>query len=110
VCDDGPAGPLRVSVAFSPRAGVVDEVALQLPGGATVGDALAASGLQARHPQVDLAVLPAGVWGALCERSQRLRDRDRVELYRALQVDPKEARRRRQALQRGKVRAAARSG
>ncbi|HEY4066712.1 MAG TPA: RnfH family protein [Burkholderiaceae bacterium] len=91
---------LRVSVVFSPRAGEVDEVELRLPAGATVADALSASGMQARHPAHDLAALPVGLWGAFCERGDVLRDRDRVELYRPLRVDPKEARRQRQAAQR----------
>jgi putative ubiquitin-RnfH superfamily antitoxin RatB of RatAB toxin-antitoxin module len=92
---------VRVGVVFSPRAGELDEVELLLNPGATVGDALAASGLQARHPEVDLSALAAGIWGALCERGDVLRDRDRVELYRPLRVDPKEARRQRQQVQRG---------
>lgn len=96
---DGDAGPLRISVAYSPRAGEVDEVNLRLEPGATVADALRASGLQARHPGVALDSLPVGVWGAFCRRDDLLRDRDRVELYRPLQVDPKEARRRRQRAQ-----------
>jgi putative ubiquitin-RnfH superfamily antitoxin RatB of RatAB toxin-antitoxin module len=95
----GPA-ELHVSVVFSPRAGEVDAVDLLLPAGATVADALAASGMQARHPGHDLAALPVGLWGAFCERSDPLRDRDRVELYRPLRVDPKEARRQRQQAQR----------
>jgi putative ubiquitin-RnfH superfamily antitoxin RatB of RatAB toxin-antitoxin module len=92
---------LRVSVVFSPRAGEVDEVELVLPSGATVADAIAASGMQSRHPQHELATMPVGLWGAFCERSDALRDRDRVELYRPLKVDPKEARRQRQQAQRG---------
>jgi putative ubiquitin-RnfH superfamily antitoxin RatB of RatAB toxin-antitoxin module len=92
---------LRVSVVFSPRAGAVDSVDLLLDPGATVADALAASGLQARHPGVDLSALTTGLWGALCERGDLLRDRDRVELYRPLRVDPKEARRQRHQAQRG---------
>jgi putative ubiquitin-RnfH superfamily antitoxin RatB of RatAB toxin-antitoxin module len=91
---------LRISVVFSPRAGEVDEVELRLPAGATVADALNASGMQARHPERDLSQLPVGLWGAFCARSDVLRDRDRVELYRPLQVDPKQARRQRQAAQR----------
>ena len=90
---------LNVSVAYSPRAGEVDEVSLQLAPGATVADALRASGLQARHPGLALDALPVGIWGAFCDRSDALRDRDRVELYRPLRVDPKEARRRRQRAQ-----------
>ena len=96
--DDTPAS-LRVSVAYSPRAGEVDEVNLQLAPGATVADALRESGLQARHPGLALEALPVGIWGAFCDRSDALRDRDRVELYRPLRVDPKEARRRRQRAQ-----------
>ena len=95
---------LRVSVAFSPRAGVVDEVALTVPGGATVADALRISGMQMRHPEHDLEALSVGIWGASCERGDALRDRDRVELYRPLRVDPMEARRQRQQVQRAQRR------
>jgi putative ubiquitin-RnfH superfamily antitoxin RatB of RatAB toxin-antitoxin module len=90
---------LNISVAYSPRAGEVDQVELRLPAGATVADAVRASGLQARHPQAALETLPVGIWGAFCTRDAVLRDRDRVELYRPLRVDPKEARRRRQRAQ-----------
>ena len=93
------AARLSVSVAYSPRAGEVDEVNLQLEPGATVADALRASGLQARYPGVALDALPVGIWGSFCERSDALRDHDRVEVYRPLLVDPKEARRRRQQAQ-----------
>ena len=95
-----PAARLRVSVAFSPRAGAVDATELQLEPGATVADALRDSGLQGRHPGFDFGSAPVGIWGALCRREDRLRDRDRVEVYRPLQVDPKEARRRRHRTQR----------
>ncbi|HWH82559.1 MAG TPA: RnfH family protein [Burkholderiaceae bacterium] len=91
---------LNVSVVYSPRAGEVDEVLLRLAPGATVADAVRASGLQERHPQAGLDALPVGVWGTFCQRGDALRDRDRVELYRPLKVDPKEARRRRQQAQR----------
>ena len=84
---------LTVRVAFSPQAGEVDEVLVVLDEGASVADALRMSGLQRRHPQFDLSGLPTGVWGVLCEPTRRLRDNDRVELYRPLTVDPKEARR-----------------
>ncbi len=96
----GDAGTtLRISVAYSPRAGEVDEVNLRLDPGATVADALRESGLQARHPGLALEALPVGIWGAFCNRGDALRDRDRVELYRPLRVDPKEARRQRQRAQ-----------
>jgi putative ubiquitin-RnfH superfamily antitoxin RatB of RatAB toxin-antitoxin module len=82
---------LRVEVVYSPRAGVVDRVMLALPPGATLADALAASGVNERHPEA--ASLPAGVWGRVQPADTPLRDGDRVEVYRPLQVDPKEARR-----------------
>jgi uncharacterized protein len=95
---DGETG-LRISVAYSPRAGEVDVVDLQLAFGATVIEAIGASGLPQRHPTADLERLPVGIWGRLCERGDVLREGDRVELYRPLQVDPKEARRLRQRAQ-----------
>ena len=97
---------ITVTVAFSPRAGVVDEVSVSLRVGSTWADALQSSGLQQRHPTHDLAQLPLGVWGALREAHDVLREADRVELYRPLEVDPKEARRRRHQAQRDAVKQA----
>jgi uncharacterized protein len=96
--DDTPR--VGVSVAYSPGAGEVDEVRLSLAAGSTVADALQASGLLSRYPGEALAGAPLGVWGVRCEPGQVLRDRDRVEVYRPLQIDPKEARRKRHASQR----------
>jgi uncharacterized protein len=95
------ATDITVTVAYSPRAGVVDEVTVRLRGGATVADAVRASGMQQRHPTVDLAQAPLGVWGARRGPDDVLREGDRIELYRPLSVDPKEARRRRERSQRG---------
>lgn len=88
-----PADPLRVSVAYSPRAGEVDEVTVELAPGATLMDAIRASGVLQRHPAIDLSQARRGVWGRVQPDDTVLRERDRVEIYRALQVDPKEARR-----------------
>jgi putative ubiquitin-RnfH superfamily antitoxin RatB of RatAB toxin-antitoxin module len=74
-------------------------IKLCLTEGSTVEDALRLSELQARYPLLMLELAPVGVWGTLCERSHALRDKDRVEVYRALLVDPKDARRRRQRAQ-----------
>jgi uncharacterized protein len=88
-----PAPALTVCVAYSPRAGEVDEVPLDLPAGATVQDALTLSGLLQRHAEIDATAARIGVWGKLRALDHVLRDRDRVEIYRPLRVDPKEARR-----------------
>jgi putative ubiquitin-RnfH superfamily antitoxin RatB of RatAB toxin-antitoxin module len=71
-----------------------------------VADALRKSGLAQRHPALNLADAALGIWGALARPDQLLRDRDRVEVYRPLRVDPKEARRRRQQQQREQAAAA----
>lgn len=61
-------------------------MALDLPEGATVGDALARAGLRAGS---------VGIYGERVTPETRLADGDRVEVYRPLRLDPKEARRRR---------------
>ncbi len=82
-----------VSVAYSPLAGQLDVLELRVPAGATVAMALHRSGLLELHPGIDLTQHAVGVWGKLRSLDDTLRDADRVELYRPLQVDPKEARR-----------------
>ncbi|MGB5335325.1 MAG: RnfH family protein, partial [Woeseiaceae bacterium] len=64
-----------------------------LPEGATVSDALSASGLERRFPQVDFSALQAGIWGHIVARDKVLNGGDRVEVYRPLKLNPKEARR-----------------
>lgn len=93
-------GAFSVSVVYSPSEGRVDEVQVVLDAGATLGDALRRSGLLERHPQIDLKVQRVGVWGKPCSIDTPLRTRDRVEVYRPLQVDPMQARRQRQRRQR----------
>lgn len=67
-------------------------VKLKLPAGATVAQAIAASGIAARHA-VDLDAV--GIFGRRVPPATRLADGDRVEIYRPLALDPKEQRRRR---------------
>ena len=83
---------LHVEVVYCAVPGAVDSVTLTLPDGARVSAALAASGLLQRHA-LSLNALRVGVWCRVQDLSTPLRDRDRVELYRPLTVDPKEARR-----------------
>jgi putative ubiquitin-RnfH superfamily antitoxin RatB of RatAB toxin-antitoxin module len=85
---------LRIEVCCSPGSGEVDCCQLELPEGSTLWQAVQASGLLQRYPE--LAQEPSlGIWGRKQPADTRLRDRDRVELYRPLKVDPKEARRQR---------------
>jgi uncharacterized protein len=68
---------------------------LQLGEGSTLADAVRASGLLQYCPEIDLGRNRTGIFGRLANLDAPLRDGDRVEVYRGLAVDPKEARRRR---------------
>ena len=66
---------------------------VKLTPGATIADAIAASGIVDEFPQHALLTLPVGIWGHLAAADQVLRDGDRVEIYRELLIDPMESRR-----------------
>ena len=75
----------------------VTEVALRLPAGSTIADALERSLLAARHPDFDPMRAPVGIFGKVADHTTILADGDRVEVYRSLIADPKEGRLRRAA-------------
>ena len=83
-----------VTVVYALPAGAT-ELEVELPPGSSVADALTRSGIATRHPEIDLAAVAVGVFGNRVALDSRLAAGDRVEIYRPLQVDPKEARRRR---------------
>lgn len=92
---EGAAATIHVAVACSPFIGEAIEVVVAVAAGATAGDAIRASGFVERFPGL-AAIPPAiGIWGRRCAADAHLAEGDRVELYRPLAVDPKEARRRR---------------
>ncbi len=83
---------MRVEVVFAlPDRQVLE--ALEIEDGATVAEVIAKSGIEKRFPDVDLSALQVGVWGRLVDRGRIVRDGERVEIYRPLEVDPREARR-----------------
>ena len=86
---------IRVSLVYSPAARQVFECHLELEPGATVRQAVEASGVLRAFPSLDLSQGGVGVWGHKASPSQVLRERDRIEIYRPLVVDPKVARRER---------------
>ena len=69
--------------------------ALELTDDATVADALAAVARVEPFASLALDDLPVGIYGQLVDRSRVLQSGDRVELYRELLIDPREARRQR---------------
>ena len=86
---------VRVTVLYSPAPRQVLEWTVILAPGATALQALQASGLQAQVPDLDWRHAGMGLWGRKAGLAQRLRDGDRLEVLRPLQVDPKAARRER---------------
>ena len=72
-------------------------VPLVLAEGATLQQALEASGLLEKNPEIDLKKNKFGVFSKLSKLDTVLRDRDRVEIYRPLIADPKEVRKQRAA-------------
>ena len=68
---------------------------LTVPLGTTVEEAVLASGIIEKHPEIDLATNKLGIFGKLTKAAAELRDHDRIEIYRPLLADPKEVRRRR---------------
>jgi len=85
-------GRIRVEVAVAwPELQLV--VPLELPLGSTLADAIDRSGLRRRFPALEIDSDRIGVFAEKRELNDTLADGDRVEIYRPLQVDPKEARR-----------------
>ncbi len=72
-------------------------VAVNLPEGATLQQALEASGLLGKYPEIDIKKNKFGIYAKLSKLDTVLRDRDRVEIYRPLIADPKEVRKQRAA-------------
>lgn len=75
-------------------------LALYVPAGTTLAEAVSASSITTLHPEIDLATAKVGIFGKLATPDTVLHGGDRVEIYRPLTADPKEARRVRAARRR----------
>jgi hypothetical protein len=97
----GPGDTIEVEVVYA-LARRQHLVPVVLPAGATVADALRAVAARPPFDQLDLDTVPVGIFGDRVNRDRRLEPRDRVEIYRPLAIDPRQARRQRaQAQQKG---------
>jgi len=83
---------MRIEVVYALAHGAIQR-SYDLPAAATVGDALQAARADPAFAGVDVDGSPFGVFGARARRELPLRPGDRVEIYRALALDPKAARR-----------------
>jgi hypothetical protein len=88
---------LRVSVAVA-LPGRQEVIALELPEGSSVADALDRAKALDFFPGIPAAQLRVGIWAKACAMDAKLRDGDRVEIYRPLQADAKDMRRARARL------------
>lgn len=90
---------ISVEIVFSPQPRLVRRVNMQLQAGVTVAAAVRESRILDGLSVQEVDGLTLGIWGRKTTPGHTLRDRDRIEIYRALRVDPKVARRERFARQ-----------
>lgn len=83
---------IRVEVVYALRERQV-LIALEMEAGSTVRQAVERSGILERFPRIELARDGVGVFGKIADLDAPVRDGDRVEIYRPLVADPKDARR-----------------
>ena len=86
---------MKITLMYASAPRTVEETALEVPEGCTLVQALAQAGWLQRFPEMQAGPLTLGVWGRRVGREHVLRNGDRLEVYRALRVDPKVARRER---------------
>ena len=84
---------IRVEVAYA-RPDAQRLITVMLPEESTALDAIRESGIVTIFPELDLEKQSIGIFSQVIAEPgvHRLRDGDRVEIYRPLEIDPKEAR------------------
>lgn len=87
-------GQIEIEVIYAlPHEQIVRQ--LNVPAGTMARQAVELSGIGGILSGIDLSQSKLGIFGKLVKPETILRDRDRVEIYRPLSIDPKEARRKR---------------
>ena len=88
------ATPIYVELVFA-QPGAVWQKTLKVPAGTTARQALDQSGFAQAYPDSAALISAMGIFGQHCQDDYVLQEGDRLEVYRPLQFDPKESRRRR---------------
>ena len=70
---------------------------LRVPAESSIETVIRESGILERFPEIDLATNKVGIFGKVARLDAKPVDGDRVEIYRPLIADPKEARKKRAA-------------
>jgi putative ubiquitin-RnfH superfamily antitoxin RatB of RatAB toxin-antitoxin module len=86
------ASGMRVEVVYAERHRQA-LCSVVLPPGSTVQDAIEQSGIAREVAAITISSCKVGVFGRVCARNTPVRDGDRVEIYRPLVIEPKDARR-----------------
>ncbi|AKU20764.1 RnfH family protein [Massilia sp. MB5] len=88
------AGKIKISVCYAhPESALLR--ALEVDEGTTIGQAIEMSGVLQDAPDINLVTMAVGIYGKKKTLDTVLQARDRIEIYRPLIADPKDARRRR---------------
>ncbi len=90
-----PGRNVTIEVAYAASTSEQVVVSVDVPAGSTVEYAIRTSGILDRFPRVRLDADAVGVFGQLVSLTDTVSNGDRVEIYRPLIVDPKQARSRR---------------
>jgi len=77
-------------------------IQVEVPSGTLIRDAVRLSCIESLFPSYDLSALSVGVWGEVKPQAYVVQSGDRVQIYRALIRNAKDARRRRAATQASK--------
>jgi len=72
-------------------------LAFEVNESSTVEDVIKQSGILQQYPEIDLKNNKVGIFSKLVKLDQAVREKDRIEIYRALIADPKEVRKKRAA-------------
>ena len=89
---DAPAGTIEVELVYALAREQVTQT-LRVPAGTRTGEAIKRSGVLVRHPEIATHALKIGIFGRRVAPTALLREYDRIEIYRPLIADPKQARR-----------------
>ena len=70
-------------------------ISLRVLPNSTIEDALVQSNFLKEFPEINLETIVVGIFGKKATLNTRLKDKDRIEIYRPLLIDPMAARRKR---------------
>ncbi|MDH5649698.1 MAG: RnfH family protein [Gammaproteobacteria bacterium] len=95
------AGRIDIEIAYA-RSDIQLVIPLSLTVGVCARDAIEQSGLLNRFKDIDLSNITIGIFGKRVDKDYIVKDGDRIEIYRPLTIDPKQARKHRATLAKSK--------